>query len=194
MQQPAFLFLLPSQGHFAPPFRSDRKPASSRRRTTPQSQRRLLVACAPLGPEDERTRDEAAPKQPKKSGDSGPTVDDLDPTDLATMAEIDHLAEQWIGSDLGRWEWYERVKARRDRMLLVQKESDEKLGAELQELKRTFMEIDAVFGTNMMKNNEVSAAGWSTVVLVMLLYIVIGYWAFELVVRWLTSLIPSSFP
>lgn len=109
-----------------------------------------------------------------------------------TIAEIDELAEEWIGADLARWEWYERVKARREKMLQAGRVNEEKFGQELQELKRTFMEIDALFGTGMLnERSEISASGWGTVTLITLLYVCAGFWAFELVVRLLTSVTPS---
>lgn len=109
-----------------------------------------------------------------------------------TLAEIDELAEEWIGADLARWEWYERVKARRQRMISASRKNEEKIDEELQELKRTFMEIDALFGTKMLdEESEISPSGWSTVAVITLLYVCAGFWAFELVVRLLTSATPS---
>lgn len=196
MRSLAFLTPLAARGSAGQACRAAQRLAPAKRPAVRHASRRW-VACAPR-PEEERARNEPPRDLAAKTGGSArgePAADDdLEAASAVAMQEIDQLAEQWIGSNLARWEWYEHVKARRERMLRASKEKDEKFDEELQELKRTFMEIDAVFGTNMIENNKVSAAGWSTVVIIMLLYVILGYWAFELVVGWLTSLAPQGFP
>lgn len=99
------------------------------------------------------------------------------------LAELDEIAEEWIGTNLARWEWYERVKARRRKLMAMARERDREFDEELEELKRAFMEIDAVFGTAMLdEDRKVTVAGWSVVGFVFLGYVVLGYWVFEWVV------------
>jgi len=112
--------------------------------------------------------------------------------DDESIQEMDELAEEWIGADLSRWEWYERMKSRRQRLLNVIEEREETLDKEFEELRRTFMEIDAVFGTKMLgKDSDVTATGWSVVALIMVLYVGLGYALFEFLVRFMTSVTPS---
>lgn len=140
--------------------------------------------------EDGGIRDESSKSAAVTQEDS--TLERVEQITGTTMTDIDDLAEEWIGADLARWEWYERVKARRERMLKTGRENEEKFGEELQELKRTFMEIDALFGTGMLdERSEISPSGWSTVAIITLLYVCAGFWGFELVVRLLTSVSPS---
>lgn len=100
------------------------------------------------------------------------------------LADLDKIAEEWIGSNLARWEWYERMKARRRKLMALAKERESELDSDLEELKRLFMEFDALIGTSMLDEEmRVTAAGWSVVGVVCLGYVVVGYWLFEWVVH-----------
>lgn len=173
--------------------RTARRP--SRRRGHWPGARRVWHACT-NGPVPEEDKAESGPREEGKKGGAvkkkDANLERIEAITGTTLAEIDKLAEEWIGANVSRWEWYERVKAKRKRMLKAGRENEEKFDNELQELKRTFMEIDALFGTGMLdESSEISAAGWSTVVIITLLYVCIGFWAFELIVRFVTGLSPS---
>lgn len=112
-----------------------------------------------------------------------------------TFNEMDQIAEEWIGADLCRWEWYERMKSRRNKLRVAIDKREKDIDKDLEELRRTFMEVDAVFGTKMLDDNsEVTFAGWSVIAFSMALYIVVGYSLFEFFVTMLTSAAPPSFP
>lgn len=195
---PSFVAPVPCAGALRPGgvstcFLTARRP--SRRRGRCPDATRVWRACT-NGPVPEEDKPEGGSRE---DGQKSSAVKEKD-ANLArieemtgtTLAEIDTLAEEWIGANLSRWEWYERVKAKRERMLKAGRENEEKFDNELQELKRTFMEIDALLGTGMLdERSEISPAGWSTVVIITLLYVSVGFWAFELVVRFITGLSPS---
>lgn len=118
-------------------------------------------------------------------------TDALEETE-ATFSELDELAEEWIGANLARWEWYEHMKSRRQKMLCVVRKREQELSHEFEELRRTFMEFDALFGTSMLdERSGISPAGWGTVALVMLGYVAFGYWLFEFVVKACTDYAPG---
>lgn len=98
------------------------------------------------------------------------------------MNEVDAMAEQWIGSNLGRWEWYERLKARRKKLEEREKRGEEAVDREMQELIRAFREIDAVMGTRFInETGKVTIVGWSIVVMIFVAYVALGCVAVELV-------------
>lgn len=101
-------------------------------------------------------------------------LDDL--LDPSNRSRMDQLAAQWIGTDLARWEWYERLKSRRDKMDTMLAESEARFDADVEDLRTTLMELDDVLGTNMTdEKSEITPAGWASVVLLMLAYLGIGY-------------------
>ncbi|CAN8071408.1 unnamed protein product [Agarophyton chilense] len=106
----------------------------------------------------------------------------------ATFTELDAMAEQWIGADLSRWEWYERLKSRRQKMMVESKKTDKDMDDSYERLRDTFMEFDALFGTKFLDNEtRISPVGWTIVGLIMGLYVFIGYAAVELIVKLITE-------
>lgn len=110
-------------------------------------------------------------------------------------AEVDNFAEQWIRSDLARWEWYERFKARRQKLSQTVEKNDAQLEEDLEQMRRSFMEIDAIFGTSMLDHeSNISPVGWSVVVAIMALYVSIGYGVVHYLVYFVSAVLPASFP
>ena len=109
--------------------------------------------------------------------------------DAEQDAEIDRMAEEWIGSDLARWEWYERLKSRRAKMTRNLVRQEDNLDSEVRKLHRTLLEFDSVFGTELMEGSgtKVSPAGWTLLVAVMMMYVGVGYAAVHFVVHMMTS-------
>lgn len=98
--------------------------------------------------------------------------------------EMDELAEEWIGANLGRWEWYERVKSRREKLWSQLRKQEDEVEREYDQLKKTLMDIDVVFGTKLTDGDAtISPMGWGIIVCTMLLYIALGYAFVEIVVR-----------
>lgn len=98
--------------------------------------------------------------------------------------ELDHLAEDWIGNNLGRWEWYERTKARRAKMMSSLRKQERQLDDDYDELRRTFMDFDALFGTGMLdEEGSVSNMGWTMIGSIMVLYVGLGYWILESIAK-----------
>lgn len=196
MPQPAFQVPSLSRGHVLPLRRAGTKIGFVRRRATTYSRRRVY-ACIPRPSEDEKIPEEAT-SEPAKAKTSAEALDDLEldlePEARESMIELDMLAEQWVGSDLRRWEWYERVKGRRDRLLQVQKETNDQMDEELQDMRGALQDFDDLFGTETIKDNNVTASGWVLLGFVFMLYGFIGYWAFQLVSSFISTLTPPSFP
>lgn len=117
----------------------------------------------------------------------------LDEEERLSMIKLDDFAEDWIGTDIARWEWYERMKARRSRMLKSVRKSEETLDKELGELRKSLMDMETVFGTGFLDedSNEISALGWTTVALCFALYVAVGYALFGLVASTISSSGPS---
>ena len=69
-------------------------------------------------------------------------------------------------------------------MVLNMRNQEKKIDADYQELTRTFMELDALLGTNMLDDKgHVSKSGWSLVALIMLAYVGVGVVLLELLVK-----------
>ncbi|PXF48673.1 hypothetical protein BWQ96_01525 [Gracilariopsis chorda] len=151
-------------------------------------------ACAPSNKNDDTK--EAQQRQSSKAGASQWKLSQANKKLIAeaeaTFDELDTLAEQWIGADLNRWEWYERMKARRGKMMTESRKTDEEMDEGYENLRQTFMEFDAVFGTKMLDDEtRISPVGWSIVVITMLLYVLLGYAVVELVVKLFTEASPG---
>lgn len=116
--------------------------------------------------------------------------------DAGTIAELDEAAEQWIGSDLTKWEWYERLKSRRERMTVKMTENESRMEEELQELRRTMLEVDELFGTGMIDSEaNISPFGWGSLVTIMILYVGVGYALVNTIVHAVMAYLHStSFP
>lgn len=151
-------------------------------------------ACAPSNNNDDSK--EGQKRQSSKTGASQWKLSQANKKLIAdaeaTFDELDTLAEQWIGADLNRWEWYERMKARREKMMTESRKTDEEMDEGYENLRQTFMEFDAIFGTKLLDNEtRISPYGWSLVVFIMFLYVFLGYVAVELLVRLFTEASPK---
>lgn len=106
---------------------------------------------------------------------------------------MDRLAEGWIGTDLARWEWYERLRSRRTKMMSMIQKNEARLDEDMEQLRRTLMELDAVLGTKMLDDeSNVSPAGWLTLSAILAVYIGIGYTMVQTLVYVMSALMPSS--
>lgn len=127
---------------------------------------------------DSLTEDSITEKNSSITTTTTPTLDD------PMLTELDQIAEEWIGADISRWEWYERMKARRQRLLTSVTHQQSEFDKEVEQLHRALMEFDAVFGTSMLsEDSKISPLAWFTMFFIMGLYVVLGYTIFELVVH-----------
>lgn len=112
------------------------------------------------------------------------------------LAEMDRVAESWIGTDLSRWEWYERLRSRRSKMLSMVEKNEAQLDEDMEQLRRTLMELDAVLGTKFLnEDSNISPTGWGVLFTVLALYVGVGYTIVQGIVFAITTLMPgSSFP
>lgn len=152
---------------------------------------RQPLACVSSPPPngDPRRDDECESK-------SIPSVVDMETeASLDDIVELDHLAEEWIGSDLARWEWYERLKSRRARLLAAAARNETRLNEEFDTLRRTLMDFDSVFGTTLLDGqSNVSPTGWGVLVTIMMLYVGLGYAALHVIVSFAMSSGGTGFP
>lgn len=116
----------------------------------------------------------------------------LDPSEREHMMELDALAEGWIGSSIARWEWYERIKCRRKRMLENMRDKEENVEKELAQLTDALKDLDSLLGTALVdvSSARISPLGWSVVSVVVCVNVFVIYAAFEIV----TNVVNSAFP
>ena len=147
--------------------------------------KRFTRMCGPLPnsnkeEKDSLIEDSIAEKNPSRTTTTT-TVPNLDDS---VLTELDQMAEEWIGADISRWEWYERMKARRQRLLRSVINEQSEFDKEVEQLHRALMEFDAVFGTKMLsEDSKITPFAWFTMFFVMGLYVVLGYTIFELAVH-----------
>lgn len=92
------------------------------------------------------------------------------------LAELDTIAEAWIGSDISRWEWYERFRSRRTKMMATAHRKSAKMDEDLDHLLNSLMEIDGVLGTKLLNDDtSISPMGWTFLFALMLVYVCVGY-------------------
>lgn len=118
----------------------------------------------------------------------------LAPEERAAMIELDAFAEEWIGCNISRWEWYERMKHRRQRMLDDVRKREAALNREMDELKNALMDLDTLMGLGFISgtDSKITPAGWTAVALVALCNFLIAYTAFELVSNAVMGAFPPS--
>lgn len=92
------------------------------------------------------------------------------------LAELDTIAEAWIGSDIGRWEWYERFRGRRTKMLRQAAANTARLDDDVHQVLASLMELDATLGTKLLADDgAVSPTGWTFLFAVALIYVSVAY-------------------
>lgn len=92
------------------------------------------------------------------------------------FTEMDRIAESWIGSDLSRWEWYERLRSRRSKFITQAEKETVQFNEDMEQLRRSLMEIDAALGTGFLdENNHITMMGWLFLFALTSLYIAVGY-------------------
>lgn len=159
----------------------------------------LFRAChhSPYSSEDEGSKknDEVKNNSNTRGQDQNHQSSDSQATSALQqeLAEMDRVAESWIGTDLSRWEWYERLRSRRTKMLALVEKNEAQLDEDMEQLRRTFMELDAALGTKLLKDDSnISPTGWGVLFTVLALYVGIGYSIVQGIVFAVTSLMTSS--
>lgn len=134
--------------------------------------------------EDQQRREEDRKNQPDSPLPNMRLVQDEPTKDADTavqsvkdeMDEMDRLAESWIGTNLSRWEWYERLQSRRTKLSQQMEDDSKRFDEDLNQMRRLMMEIDEMLGTGLLDtNSNISATGWLFLTLITGVYIGIGY-------------------
>lgn len=147
--------------------------ATSPRRSRTRLRRPRPPTCAADPPERER---------PKPAQVDASKYAHLPADEAAEMVALDALAEEWIGGSIARWEWYERLKARRERLRTRVATQQELFDGQLAELKGVLLQLDAFFGLGLVDEatDRVTAVGWAVVAGVGCANFVVAYACLEL--------------
>lgn len=106
----------------------------------------------------------------------------------ASNAEMDELAETWIGSDISRWEWHERLKSRRDIFKTTMVENEVNLEEEWQEVRHAFLVLDDMFDTSFLEeDSSISPMDWGLLIACRL-----WFWAWATFACVLLSTLPCT--
>mmetsp|Transcript_29430 Transcript_29430/g.66641 ORF Transcript_29430/g.66641 Transcript_29430/m.66641 type:complete len:254 (-) Transcript_29430:44-805(-) len=97
------------------------------------------------------------------------------------LAELDLMAEDWIDTDEEKWEWYQKQRQMIKDMIDAQKEYDQRADEQLQDLKEILLDLQDMFNiVTVQDDGNITAAGWTFVVLSVLIPVWIGYELFLL--------------
>lgn len=135
--------------------------------------RTIIQATIPPGSNSERNDDQ---KTRNQEGNCSPAKPDSKSEQAPPKSEMDIFAEQWIGTDISRWEWYERYKNRQEKIDKINVENKRRLDEEMTLLKNTLMELEDAFGARLLdEKSNVSPLGWGIIALIMSSYIAFSY-------------------
>lgn len=152
-----------------------------------------IQAVVPPGSNSERKDDNSRkPEENKNSTFPNQTSDQSQ----QPMSEIDMFAEQWIGSNISRWEWYERYKSRQQKIDQVNLDNKRRLDEEMRLLKNTLMELEDAFCVGLLdEKSNVSPLGWGLIACIMSSYIACSYLVIHALVSGMLQLSSSyNFP
>jgi len=97
------------------------------------------------------------------------------------LAELDLMAEDWIDTDEEKWEWYQKQRQMIKDMIDAQKEYDQRANEQLQDLKEILLDLQDMFNiVTVQEDGNITAAGWTFVILSVLIPVWIGYELFLL--------------
>lgn len=151
--------------------------------------RTVVQAVVPPGSNSERNDDNSR----KQDGNKNSLFSKQKPDEVQAMSEIDMFAEQWIGSNISRWEWYERYKNRQQKIDQVNVENKRRLDEEMRLLKNTLMELEDAFGTGLLdEESNVSPLGWGLIACVISTYITLSFVAIHAIVSAMLQVSSSS--
>lgn len=117
---------------------------------------------------------------------------DMDLESREKMLELDRLAEEWIGTDINRWHWYENMKSRRNRLTKLVKSQEDSLEKDLNDLRTALTDLDSLLHLGFLDepNGRITSAGW----LVVFLSFAANAALFYAGIRVISAAIEANFP
>lgn len=90
--------------------------------------------------------------------------------------ETELFVEQWIGTSISRWEWYERFKCRQQRITAATLDKQRRFDEDMVSLKQSLMELQDVFGPGLVDDqSNISPLGWGITACIMSTAVAFGY-------------------
>lgn len=113
----------------------------------------------------------------------------------AEMIALDQLASGWIGTSIARWEWWERIKARRERLRARTTRHERDISSQIDELRTILLQLDTLLGLGLVERDSdlerISVLGWAMVLAISFANFVVAYSAFHVLSNVLGAVLPS---
>lgn len=165
-------------------------------RAAPRARRARVCSCAQRGNKSERTDSDAVPYDTAQydSTQYGQKYAHLPADERAEMIALDQLASGWIGTSIARWEWWELIKSRRERLRTHAKRHEQELSTQLDDLRTVLMQLDTLLGVGLVERDSerISVMGWAMVLAASCANFILAYSAFELVSNTLGAVLPAA--
>lgn len=119
---------------------------------------------------------------------------DVDAETDENLAEFDRIAQEWIGSDISRWHWYENMKSRRQRLQKMVKSQEESLQHDLKDLRSALTDLDSTFDVGLLdqQSGKITPAGWFLVTMSFVVNVALFYAGYRFISAAWDLYFPSS--
>lgn len=92
------------------------------------------------------------------------------------LDDVEILEQRWIGSNISRWETYERIKQNRQQLEDIASENQQRFAEDMMLLKQNLRNLEGSLGPGLLDDqSNISLLGWSVIMLIVSPYILIGY-------------------